>query len=64
VVKTACGCQKGKAGFDAQGNRVAPGTYRVIVNGTQVYESSNQSAAEAVSARFENATVLTPGQAG
>jgi hypothetical protein len=49
----------------AKGGAAAPsGTYRVMVKGRKVYETSNQDAAEQVAARFTgaNPTILAPGQ--
>ena len=60
MITIACGCNKNKAAV-INGEVVQPGTYRVIVNGNQVYESSNKDAADTVAARFSNATVLAPG---
>lgn len=56
----ACGCNKNRAG--AAGTATQAGTYRVMVNGRQVYESHNGDAADSVAARFQDATVLRPGQ--
>jgi len=39
-----------------------PNTYRVIVSGRQVYESSNETAATTVAGRFQDATILEPGK--
>lgn len=55
----ACGCNKGRA--TAAGVAVGAGTYRVIVSGRQVYESSSSDAADAVASRFQDATILPPG---
>lgn len=55
----ACGCNKsrGAAGLTA----ASAGTYRVMVSGRQVYESSSKEAADAVAGRFQDATILPPG---
>ena len=55
----ACGC-KGRAAVG--GGTVTAGTYRVIVSGRQVYESSNKDAADAVAGRFASAQILAPGE--
>jgi hypothetical protein len=57
----ACGCNKNKAAV-INGEVVQPGTYRVVVGGHQVYESSDKGAADTVASRFDNATILAPGQ--
>ncbi len=56
----ACGCSKGRgaAGVAASGG----GTYRVVVNGRQVYESTNPDAAAAVASRFQSAQIVKPGE--
>lgn len=56
----ACGCSKNRV--TASGVAAAVGTYRVMVNGRKVYESTNESAALTVADRFENALVLKPGE--
>lgn len=55
----ACGCQKGRT---SGGTTAVSGTYRVMVNGRQVYESSSSTAADTVAARFSDATILKPGE--
>lgn len=57
----ACGCNKRRA---AGADGVAPvaGTYRVIANGRQVYETSSKSAADTVAERFSDAVILAPGE--
>lgn len=55
----ACGCAKGRTAGTAAAQS---GTYRVMVNGRQVYESSNKTAADTVADRFANATILAPGE--
>lgn len=54
----ACGCTKNRAVAGATGTS---GTYRVLVRGRQVYESSSKEAADAVASRFESAEILAPG---
>lgn len=58
----ACGCNKGATTVTADGTVVPAGTYRVMVSDRQVYESSSKEAADTVASRFDNATVLSPGQ--
>lgn len=55
----ACGCSKGRGA--AASTATASGTYRVIVSGRQVYESSSKDAADAVAGRFASAEILPPG---
>lgn len=61
----ACGCSKGRG--SAGGTAAGSGTYRVIVNGHQVYESTNKGAVDTVARRFTDqgteVTILAPGQA-
>jgi hypothetical protein len=57
----ACGCSKNRAAAGAAGN-ASSGTYRVMVNGRQVYESSSSDAADAVASRFQSAEILPPGK--
>jgi hypothetical protein len=45
----------------AAGEAVQAGTYRVRVNGRQVYESSNGGASDAVATRFTVAEILAYG---
>lgn len=54
-------CNKRRAAAEAAAS-VTPGTYRVMVGGRQVYESTNESAAQTVADRFDNAVVLKPGE--
>lgn len=54
-----CGCSKNRA---TAAGAAQSGTYRVQVNGRQVYESSSKDAADSVAARFEDAVILAPGQ--
>ena len=57
-----CNCgNKNRAGASATASAVA-GTYRVMVNGRKVYESTNGNAAGSVAERFDNATILAPGE--
>jgi hypothetical protein len=56
----ACGCSKGR-GAAAAGTASSSGTYRVLVSGRQVYESSSKEAADAVAGRFQSAEILPPG---
>jgi hypothetical protein len=56
----ACGCSKGRAGA-AGASASGGGTFRVLVSGRQVYESSSKEAADAVASRFQNAQILPPG---
>jgi hypothetical protein len=60
VIHIACGCNRGSK---VAANGVS-GTYRVMVSGRQVYESSSKEAADAVAGRFETAVILAPGEAG
>ncbi len=59
MVVIACGCSKGRV---ASGGVSSVGTYRVMVGGRQVYESSSKDAADAVASRFATAEILNPGQ--
>lgn len=58
----ACNCSKGRT--TASGVAAVSGTYRVMVGGHKVYETSNEAAAQTVADRFESATVLKPGETG
>lgn len=55
-------------GCNCGGNRAAAalskvsGTYRVMVNGRKVYETSNPDAADTVADRFPGSTILKPGE--
>jgi len=44
------------------GTPAPSGTYRVMVSGRQVFESSEADKADVVAARFASATVLAPGE--
>ncbi|QBZ73498.1 hypothetical protein SEA_MISCHIEF19_13 [Streptomyces phage Mischief19] len=57
-----CGCNKGAAIKTADGKILTPGTYRVLVGENIVYESSQQSAAQTVADRFNDAKILAPGE--
>lgn len=56
----ACGCSKNRAGATAA-TASGGGTFRVLVSGRQVYESSSKEAADAVASRFQAAEILPPG---
>lgn len=56
----ACACNKSRTA--SAGASAPSGTYRVMVKGRKVYESTNEDAAQAVAARFAEATILPPGQ--
>ena len=56
----ACNCAKNRT--TAAGVAAVSGTYRVMVSGRKVYESSSKAAADTVAARFDAATVLAPGE--
>lgn len=56
----ACACKGNRA--TASATAVETGTYRVQVNGRIVYETTNQSAATTVAERFDDATILAPGE--
>lgn len=58
----ACACSKNRARATGTGTPAPSGTYRVMVNGRKVYETSNGSAADTVAARFASATILAPGE--
>jgi hypothetical protein len=61
VTVLPCACNKNRA--TASGVAAVAGTYRVLgPNGRKVYETTNGDAAKAVAARFDNATVLAPGE--
>lgn len=56
-----CACNKNRA--TASGAAAVAGTYRVYgPNGRKVYETTNGAAAQAVADRFDNATILAPGE--
>lgn len=56
-----CACSK-KNRATATGTPAPSGTYRVMVSGRKVYETTNPDAADTVAARFASATVLAPGE--
>jgi len=57
------GCACRNKSRTASGTATVEGTYRVMVNGKQVYESDNSSAANTVAENFGRlATVLKPGE--
>lgn len=58
----ACACSKNRARTTGTGTPAPSGTYRVMVNGRKVYETSNDKAADTVAARFKEATILAPGE--
>lgn len=65
----ACGaCAKNRARREAAaaaangGVKPVAGTYRVMVNGRQAYESTQLAPAETVAARFTGAVILAPGE--
>lgn len=57
-----CACSKNRARTTGTGTPVPSGTFRVMVNGRQVFETTEGLKAEEVSARFASATVLKPGE--
>lgn len=61
MITIACNCSKNRAAA-AAGSTGPAGTFRVMVNGRKVYESTNETAANLVAERFSDATVLAPGQ--
>lgn len=61
MIPIACGCNKARAASAGGSTGTLSGTYRVFVNGKQVYESSSKEAADTVAARFETATIYEPG---
>ncbi len=56
----ACACSKNRTA--SAGSTTVSGTYRVMVGSRKVYESTSEPAAQAVAARFADATILPPGQ--
>jgi len=58
----ACACNKNRA--TASGTASVSGTYRVLVNGVQRYESANKAAAESVASNFDPRVtrLLVPGE--
>lgn len=57
-----CACSKNRARTMGTGTPAPSGTYRVMVSGRQVFESSEADKADVVAARFASATVLAPGE--
>lgn len=58
----ACGCSKNRAAASGKTGAVS-GTYRVYAGGRKVYETTDPKAAGTVAAKFQDATVLAPGEA-
>ena len=58
----ACACSKNRARATGTGTPAPSGTYRVMVSGRKVYETTNPKAADTVAARFQAATILAPGE--
>uniref|UniRef100_A0AAU7GX91 Uncharacterized protein n=1 Tax=Streptomyces phage Geonosis TaxID=3158856 RepID=A0AAU7GX91_9CAUD len=58
----ACACSKNRARATGTGTPAPSGTYRVMVSGRKVYETTNETAAGTVAARFASATILAPGE--
>jgi hypothetical protein len=59
----ACACKgRNAAGARSASVRQPVGTYRVTVNGRQVYESTSEAAAREVASGFNNPTILAPGE--
>ena len=59
----ACGCSKNRA--TASGVAKVSGTYRVMVNGRQAYETSSSDAATEVAKQFTKSAdvkILAPGE--
>lgn len=59
MITIGCACNKSRTAASAT---AIAGTYRVMVNGRKVYETSSSSAADAVAERFDKATILAPGE--
>lgn len=57
-----CACSKNRARATGTGTPAPSGTYRVMVSGRQVFESTEAPKADAVAARFANASILAPGE--
>jgi hypothetical protein len=60
----ACACSKNRARTTGTGTTIPSGTYRVMVSGRQVYETTNPTAAATVADKFDEkiTTVLKPGE--
>lgn len=56
----ACGCANKGSASGARMSESGLVTYRVMVAGRQVYESSSKEASDAVASRFTNAEILPP----
>lgn len=58
----ACACNKNRA--TASGVAAVSGTYRVMVNGRKVYETTNPDAAATVAEKFDETVtrILAPGE--
>lgn len=59
-----CACSKNRARATGTGTPAPSGTYRVMVNGRKVYETTDETAADTVAERFKpgTATILSPGE--
>lgn len=63
MIAIGCACNKNRTAATAAGLvGQASGTYRVMVKGRKVYESTNQAAAATVAANFPGAVTLSPGE--
>lgn len=64
MIPIGCGCgSKNRA--TASGAQAVSGTYRVMIDGRKVYETTNPDAAGTVAARYDkssNVVVLKPGE--
>jgi hypothetical protein len=60
----ACACSKNRARATGTGTPAPSGTYRVMVDGRKVYETSNKTAANTVAERFDQkkTSILAPGE--
>ena len=61
MIPIGCNCNKTAKTGKGLAATAGPTTYRVMVGGRQVYESSNKTAADTVAGRFDDAKVLAPG---
>lgn len=57
-----CNCGNKNRAASSGGATQPAGTFRVIVNSRQVYETTNEQAAKSVAARFDNPKILKPGE--
>lgn len=57
-----CACSKNRARTTGTGTPAPSGTFRVMVSGRQVFETTEGPKADAVAERFASATVLKPGE--